>query len=162
MTTQLEQARLTEHLSYDSETGELRWKKKPNKRIVLGSLAGSIGSEGYQLIFFGGKSYKAHRVAWLLAYGDWPEKQIDHINRVRTDNRLCNLQLATNQENQFNRTASGKSGYVGVYYKPKMGKYAAAIKLNGKTNHLGYYMTAQEASMAHTKAKEQYLANRTN
>lgn len=71
---------------------------------------------GYLRVSIGRKRYKAHRVAWAIYYGEWPEDQIDHINGVRDDNRLSNLRAATNTENARNRRLpeNSMSGVLGV------------------------------------------------
>ncbi|MDA6380520.1 HNH endonuclease signature motif containing protein [Escherichia coli] len=68
------------------------------------------------MIMINGKAYPAHRLAWLIVYGTMPDGFIDHINRVRTDNRISNLRLVTHSENMQNRKIqkNNKSGYRGV------------------------------------------------
>ena len=52
---------------------------------------GSYDKDGYLILKIKGKQFKAHRIAWLLNYGEFPKGEIDHINRCRTDNRIENL-----------------------------------------------------------------------
>jgi hypothetical protein len=72
--------------------------------MKAGSTAGSVKRNGYVAIKIDGVLYKAHRLAWYLGTGVWPapEIEIDHINRVKGDNRLCNLRLVTRIGNQAN------------------------------------------------------------
>ena len=48
----------------------------------------------------GKKTYHVHRFVWECFNGNIPEgKVIDHINNDKEDNRLCNLELVTHQQN---------------------------------------------------------------
>jgi hypothetical protein len=58
---------------------------------------------------------------------DWnPEHQVDHINRVRTDNRIQNLRGLTRQQNAMNNAAKG------ISYHKKTKSWSAYIQVNGK------------------------------
>ena len=92
-----------------------------------------------------------HHFAWYSVYGNCDIEQIDHINGVRNDNRICNLRNVTHQQNHFNRTTA--KGYT--WNKPR-NKWQSKIKLNDKQIHLGYFTTEQEARQAYLEAKEKY------
>lgn len=147
--------RLEEVLSYDPRTGvfiNITNRGKTKK----GSIAGTKHHKGYIIIAIDGKTHRAHRLAWLYVYGKFPEKYLDHINEVKDDNRIVNLRLATNQENQHNISnprVSNTSGYVGVSWHKRYDKWIARIKINGKKKHLGYFDTAEQASKAYLEAK---------
>ena len=47
------------------------------------------------------KKFFAHRICYAMFYGKWPINQIDHINRNRSDNRICNLRDATYSQNNI-------------------------------------------------------------
>lgn len=72
--------RLRELLEYDEDTGVFKRKARTSNRISIGDIAGSSDAKGYVCIRVGGKTYKAHRLAWLYVYGEWPTGEIDHIN----------------------------------------------------------------------------------
>ena len=149
-----------EHIAYDPETGRLWWKKKPNRQASVGKEIGSKNPEGYLYFYSYGRRYKAHRVAWLLVHGEWPSDQIDHINGVRTDNRISNLRAvdqSTNMENMRGARKSNKSGFLGVHlYAPHRRKpYKATICIKGKTKALGVYETAEMAHSAYLKVKRE-------
>jgi len=91
-----------------------------------------------------------HRLAWYLHYGIAPYDKIDHINRIRNDNRISNLRSATQQQNLFNKTDT--KGYT----KRKSGRFTASIMLNRKTINLGTYDTEKEAHQAYLDAKKIY------
>jgi len=94
------------------------WKETYNSRAVKGSIAGNTNN-GYRRISIthnGKKAHvAAHRLHWFMVYGEVPDK-IDHINRNRLDNRIENLRLASQSQNNRNRTKSKKatSIYRGV------------------------------------------------
>ena len=91
----------------------------------------------------------AHHFAWFCVYKECV-KEIDHINRINDDNRICNLRSVTRQENQFNRTAKGYS------WNKHRNKWRARIFLNNKEIYLGLYITEEEARNAYLEAKEKY------
>ncbi len=91
-------------LDYNSETGIFTWKEGNRKGQIAG-YKGKLykGSGGYILIRVRGKSYRAHRFAWLYMTGRWPKSVIDHINHKRDDNRWKNLRGVTRLQNQRNK-----------------------------------------------------------
>ncbi|WP_054442372.1 HNH endonuclease signature motif containing protein, partial [Enterobacter cloacae] len=97
----INQSTLKELLSYDEKTGVFTWIKK-RQNVVVGRVAGHIDRLGYERITISGKIYLSHRLAWLYVHGYLPEKEIDHINRIRNDNRIANLREATSQLNSLN------------------------------------------------------------
>ncbi len=112
---------------------------------------------GYWQVGVDGKMYLAHRLAWIFLHGSIPEGfDIDHINRVRTDNRECNLRLATRSQNIRNvsKTRSSVSGLLGARFDKRRKKkpWYASIRVEGKTKSLGRYKTAQEAHEAYMLA----------
>jgi len=152
------QERLLELFEYDPEVGSFK------RLITVGSNAtkdtvifGPLDHYGYPYIVVDRKPYKSHRLAWIISNGDIPEHlRIDHINRNRSDNRLCNLRLVTHMENCHNQTLKSinTSGYPGVNKKNK--KWRARIKANYKNIHLGYFDTKEEAYQAYLDAKKIY------
>lgn len=139
-------------LSYDPETGVLRWRtyRSGGKTSLL---AGSSTSEGYMAVEINSKAYKNHRLAWLITHGYWPV-EIDHINGNRKDNRLCNLRECSrsgNRQNLKSAHSNNASGLLGVSKRPY--GYQARLTLNGKTLTLGCFKTADEAHTAYLDAK---------
>lgn len=116
-------------------------------------------THGYIQIMINGRNYTAHRLAWLYEYGEFPEGMIDHVNRDRTDNRIANLRTATGTQNLANarRSSTNTSGFKGVSYCRRTGKYEAYVHINGKKKYLGMYVTAEEAHATYIKnARESY------
>jgi hypothetical protein len=69
--TDAEQIALQDALTYDPETGDLRWLES-RRKVRAGALAGSIHRDGSLVLGFQGRVYQAHHVAWFLHHGDWP------------------------------------------------------------------------------------------
>ena len=101
---------VSEYLSYCPDTGCLRWKVD-KARAKSGDVVSGVGR--YYQVQINGKRIYAHRVAWLLHYGEWPADEIDHINGDCKDNRICNLRNVTHRENQRNMKI-GKNNTTGV------------------------------------------------
>lgn len=139
-------------LDYDTETGIFRWRIKRSGRCV-GEIAGSINGKGYSTLMINGVKFQAHRLAWLHANGCLPS-QLDHINGVKTDNRLCNLRPATTSQNRMNvgRAKNNTTGFKGVTARCDKKRFQARIKINGKPTWLGTFNTAEEAHKAYCKA----------
>lgn len=109
--------RLRQVLRYDADTGEFVWIARTSNRIRIGDVAGRPHNRGYTMIGVDGGLYLAHRLAWLWMTGGWPQKQVDHINGVRDDNRWRNLREATTVQNAGNsrRHRDKRAGAKGVY-----------------------------------------------
>lgn len=131
---------------YDPETGE--FTRKSNGRV-----GGNLTNTGYLQIRLFGKLYCAHKVAWLLMTGEWPEFIVDHRNRDKTDNAWRNLRKATKSQNNCNNVAykSSKTGVKGVFPHPS-GGYTSQISKEGSRVYLGYFKTLEEAAAAYAKA----------
>jgi hypothetical protein len=93
-----------------------------------------------------------------MTRGRWPEKQIDHINGIRDDNRPENLREASNAENQWNSRIKRHNvcGYKGVQIIPSTGRWRARIRTNGHMRHLGCFETAEEAHLAYAEAADRF------
>jgi hypothetical protein len=145
---------LRELLSYNPESGELRWKVK-RKRVSIGDLAGYTHANGYIMLKTMGSNWRAHRICWALHYGEDPELHIDHINGQRSDNRISNLRLVTSSENNLNTKlrCDNTSGHRGVRYNKLRDKWEARLSLNGKLLFLGNYNCVEEAINARLQAE---------
>lgn len=95
---------LRQLLEYDPITGTIRWKVTVHRsKRRAGDIAGGRATAGYAHITVQHRILYSHRVAWALHYGYWPIT-LDHINRNRLDNRICNLREATQSQNMANCT----------------------------------------------------------
>lgn len=150
----LTQQQLKEYLEY--RNGHLWWIKKSARCIKIGQQFGSYHDKGYRQGWFKGKMYKEHRLIWLIVYGRLPDKDLDHINGVKDDNRIGNLREATKSENLYNKKGiGGSSKYKGVSFNKQLQKYVAYASLNKKRYHLGTF----ECEIAAAKAYDEF-ANR--
>ena len=149
---------LSNLLTYDPETGVISWKVNRG-RVKAGDAAGyHHKGDNYIYVKIRPNRYPAHRLAWFLHYGRWPENVIDHINGNGSDNRLCNLREATISENMFNsRTPkSNTSGRKGVCYDKLNKKWMAYVGFDGRFINLGRYSTLEEADAAARAGREKF------
>lgn len=138
---------------YCPETGCLLWKPRP--RVVAGQPAGSLYANGYVKIRFKQSNYWAHRLVWFWHTGEWPSKEIDHLNGDRGDNRVENLRPASRPENRQNSISKQqRSGALaGAHFCTSTGRWRANITVAGKIHRLGRFDTPEEAHAAYLKAK---------
>ena len=154
------QDRLKSLLTYDPDTGEFRWRVN-RPRCQKDAVAGTPSYHGYVVIKLNGTSYKAHRLAWLYENGCWPTGEIDHVNRIRDDNRIANLRLSTRFLNCQNRSKpkNAHSKHIGVSRSFNGARWRAYIDFNGKRRALGVYDTEAQALAARKDAEKQLYAN---
>jgi hypothetical protein len=134
----LEQSLLHEMLDY--QDGQFVWKNKKNH---VGEIAGKIHQSGYSRIRLCGNLYPTHRIMWIYHYGSIDENmQIDHINGIKSDNRIENLRLATVQQNCFNRSRLKSKGYS---WNKVLKKWDVRICIDGHNKYLGSFDVEQDA-----------------
>lgn len=157
-------------LHYDPETGFLFWKHRPrhlfkadgdmkkwNTKYAGKRALNAVHSEGYLYGPIFAKQHRAHRVAWAISYGEWPDN-IDHINRVRTDNRLSNLRNVSLAENNRNlpMRKNNTSGVTGVSWSNLHNRWVAQICVDKRVTYLGLFDTIEEAAAARAAANVKY------
>jgi hypothetical protein len=157
----LTQARLKELLHYNSATGIFTWRQSQGTRRK-NAIAGSRHPKGYINISIDSKLHQAHRLVWLYEYGCFPDGEIDHINRVRFDNRRVNIQVATRSQNTQNTglQRNNISGHRGVGWNKQHQKWRARININGVKIWLGNFHTVEAAVAAYTNAASIHHAYR--
>jgi len=138
-------------LSYDPETGVFRWLERRGPTALSGSRAGNPHHTGYRHITVAGVGVSEHRLAWFYVHSRWPECEIDHINRVKDDNRIANLREATRSLNQaYSGTRrDNKAGVRGVSWHKNNKRWIAAINIGGKQIHIGSYESKEAAAEAY-------------
>jgi len=155
-----------ELLHYDPETGVFTWRErgrhwfKDEQQFLAwnanyaGKRAGTTWTspQGYQArqINLGRKIRKEHRLAWMWMTGEHPPPQIDHRNRIATDNRWDNLRRSSHSENRRNtsKRRDNTSGQTGVCWHAASGRWHAVCTINGKAHSVGYFDDCQEAGEA--------------
>ena len=149
------QKELNEMLDYYPETGDLVWRRRKDRDSqwngrLAGKVAGTHHHCGYVRIHVNNKVFQAHRIIWALAYGSIPtDRQVDHINGDGFDNRLCNLRLVTNRQNQLNRSADKGRKFKGVYKKGT--GFKAEITHEGERIYIGYFKSEIKAAIEYDK-----------
>lgn len=156
-------------VDYHPDTGRFFWKARTegdcarfrsfNTRLS-GKETGLVKNEkGYCLLRINDVAFKAHRIAYALMTGEWPI-EIDHINGERADNRWENLRNVSHRENRANTYGWRKetsSKYIGVCRQPDCDRWKAQATVDGKTHHIGLYLTEEEAAVA----RDNFLAERS-
>lgn len=153
------QKEIRKHFSYNKKTGILRWKKLTKfSKSKIGDEVGSFTTHRYLETWFKKKKYKVHRLIWFGMKGYWPENDIDHINRIPSDNRWNNLREISHQCNMRNCKISknNTSGIVGVSYVKQKNKWQSQITINKKAYGMGQFEDFDEA-VCHRLAIEQCI-----
>ena len=152
----MDQSQLKKRLWYDKDTGVFLWRISSSPRIRPWSKAGKVTPTGYVRIGLDGKSYAAHRLAWLYVHGCHPENYIDHIDGNPRNNKFENLREATNKQNQENQKqhSSNSTGYRGVTFHKGVNKYQAQVGHHGKLIYLGLFETLEQAANAVREKRE--------
>ena len=142
---------------FDYTNGGLYWRVNRGSNAKLGCRAGRIIKTGYRSVHISGRRYQEHRLVYLWHYGFMPT-QVDHINRDKADNRIENLRPTDHSKNQINtHDRQNQSGFRGVRFVPKTGKWAARIYQNGREIRIGTFATPEEASAAYREeAKKRF------
>jgi hypothetical protein len=138
---------------YDMITGKLYWNVNRSRRQEKGKEAGSYRN-GYRLVEYCGKPYSVHRIIWLLTYGNWPNGEIDHINGIKDDNRICNLRDVSHRGNTQNKDIHRAGREVGWFVDKQNGGFRAAIKLQYKRYHSKGGISKEEAIRWYKAASE--------
>ena len=147
---------LRDHFCYEPETG-LMFSRTNRRNCKPGDVVGTRDRQGYIVTSLYKRMMRIHRMAWAMTYGRWPVALIDHINGNKSDNRISNLRESTNSENKQNigKSAANRSGFLGVSFHKKTGKWAANIKLGGQSKYLGVFQSPADASAAYQAAKSE-------
>ena len=136
-----------------------------NKYVKLGNtitklndkiLKQYLGKRGYYTVnLYTNSKIKVHTIHRLIAIHFIENKDnkphINHINGIKTDNSILNLEWISNRENSLHKhtNAITLSNYTGVYYEKKYNKYSVSIKINGKSKRLGSFVNENDAAMCY-------------
>ena len=151
------QERLKELLDYNIETGIFTRNITVGSRAMKGMIVGSPDKDGYLEVTLNRRKYKLHRLAFLYIEGKFPI-EVEHDNRIKFDNRWCNLIATTRLENQKNlpKQKNNTSGVTGVIWYKLTNRWRASIAVNNKTIYLGYYKDKNDAILAREAANIKY------
>lgn len=158
-------------LRYEPDTGKLLWLQRPREMFSslrayktwnaqnANKLALNTNRRGYKCGAIFDTIYPAHRVCWALYYGKWPEQTIDHINGIKSDNKISNLRDVPHSKNcqafrTFKSTRSnGQPPGVTIHKEKRNKPYRARIMIDGKCKSLGYFGCPDDAGKAYQKAR---------
>ena len=152
-------------LRYDPKTGNLFWIACPvpagqTQAATWGSLRNRPAGQRKEnriLVVIDGRRYEAHQLAFFLHHGRWPAAGINHINGDGLDNRLVNLREASHEQSMQNRKQhrNNKSGFPGVRWHKRAGKWEAFVRYQGKLKYLGLFERAELAAEAARSARQE-------
>lgn len=160
-------------LRYEPETGKLFWRERSAETCkggapsganatakmingrMAGNAAGTMDPAGYIRVRVCGVDFQGHRLAWAVHFGSWPNEEIDHINGIKSDNRIANLRAVSRSENMKNRSlyCSNSSGTPGVTWNKARGKWQVEIRSSGQKFYIGLFATLPEAVAARLAAE---------
>jgi hypothetical protein len=104
---------ITEQVCYCPDTGVF------TSRLTGKQYTARMKRDGRLFIFYKGKQYLANRIAWFIMTGENPDLMVDHIDGDCTNDKWCNLQLLTNQQNQHkSKTVQGNPKTINGEYTP--------------------------------------------
>ena len=151
---ELTQQELRKLMHYDPLKGEFTWRVSRGG-VKAGSVVGHRVSKGYLRCRVGRKNLLLHRLAFLYMEGEVPE-QVDHKNLDKSDNSWDNLRACNNSQNMSNRGLSkaNTSGYKGVSYHKRMGKWMSSVGHLGNTVFLGYFDDIELAALVSSEARK--------
>ncbi len=154
-------ARIKEVLEYDPDSGFFYWRVSLNARAPVGAIAGTIRPDGYVKIQIDRVPMMAHRIAWFWVYGEIPEYEIDHENRIRYDNRIDNLRPATSKQNKENQSlrVTNTSGHKGVHWDKSREKWMAFVVHHHKFHNLGRYDDLDHAIQVANDARRELFTH---
>lgn len=151
---------LKQYVIYDPATGYFLSTGVKYSNKIKGERVGTLHkTKGYEYVNIKGKSFRAQRLAFLYMTGEWPKNQVDHINRIKSDNKWANLRDVDSKTNCWNRPLykTSTSGFTGVAWNKQYNKWQVLCRSNGRQEYLGLYENLAEAGQV---AATWYAKNR--
>ncbi|WP_306127946.1 HNH endonuclease signature motif containing protein [Roseovarius sp. MMSF_3350] len=161
---------LRQLLRYEPETGKLFWLHRPkemfpcegsyktwNSRFAGNEAFTASVDPGYRYGTINGGKFFAHRVAYAIYHGKWPENHTDHINGDPSDNRIANLRDVSQSGNMRNsrKQSNNSSGHTGVYWFARDKKWRALGYVSGRQIYLGLFDSIEDAIAARDEFNKQ-------
>jgi HNH endonuclease len=138
-------------IKYEKETG-LLYKIVKDKKICIGGVVKNPRGKKYHSFYLNGKNVRTHQYIWEMHNGKIPSGlYIDHIDGDGTNNRLENLRLVTQGQNNKNRgiNVNNQYGYKGVYFEKRFNlknPWKVWIQSDGKVYTKSGFATPQDAA----------------
>ena len=141
--------------AYNPQTGQVTNAVRRGHTAKAGARAGGLDPGGYLRIKHKRTTIMAHRLAWRIHFGEWPNQLIDHINGIKSDNRISNLRVASKSQNNWNRklNKNSSSGVKGVSWRKNEKAWRARIHIKGKCVHNSRHETKEGAETAVINAR---------
>jgi hypothetical protein len=152
---------LQDRFDYDPETGILTYRNNHSNGKIKAGTPVKVQEGNYaKVVTSDGTKHYAHRIAWALHYDEQlsPNVLVDHINGIKSDNRICNLRLVSYSENGHNRAhqRNNTSGHRGVKWDKKRCRWVAYIFIAGKCIRYGWHKDIEDAIAARLNAEREY------
>lgn len=146
---------LRKFVSYDPQTGALTRLVTLAGNAVAGEHISGVNASGYVQCVIQRQFFYGHRLAWQLHYGSQPPGTIDHINGNKSDNRICNLRLATPAQNCHNAAlrSDNSSGVKGVFWSESRKRWIGSVVIKGAKSFRRTFTTKEAAELAVTSAR---------
>ena len=156
--------RILRDFTYDPNTGEFRNARYKGSTSPKGALAGAFNSRGYLNLYIDSVCYSGHRLAWKLVHGADPVEEIDHVDGNTSNNAITNLREASRTQNVGNQRLSKRNttGYKGVQFNRKLGKWEARFGSGPTFRWCGLYNDPEIAHQAYVAAAEDYFGEFAN
>lgn len=149
-TDRLTHSRLIQALVYEPDTGRFYHRSS-------GKIAGTYNGEGYRIVSIDGVRYQCARLAWMYVHGFFPQKLIDHVNRIRDDDRIVNLREADRAQNTRNSKVriDCQSGAKNICYEKNKDLYRVVFTVGGKQKKFGRYRDLEKAKQIAAELRRQ-------
>lgn len=113
--------------------------------------------DGYTVLDISGNKFRLHRLIFFYFNGWWPE-EVDHINGLLCDNRIENLRASDKYTNQYNMSKPKRntSGYKGVSWHKKSGKWLVSIRADGHKKYIGVFDDLELAGLVAAESRDKF------
>ena len=147
------------HELFEYRDGKL-YRKVAKANGKAGEEAGHVNKVGYRVVTLDGKIKLVHRLIYQMTHGECPEF-LDHINGVRTDNRIENLRPANKSQNAANQklSSTNTTGIKNVSLDKRSNSYFVSVKRQDKQIFCGRFKDIELAELVAIEARDKYHGN---